>query len=103
MSLEATPAEASAEIAPVCRRSVTKSLYFDTTTANRSPAARPEPCIACIRSARPPLGRRLRAAHVRLAKACSLQLPSRLPAWELRLALSEKRGPALAHVVGRRY
>src|SRR5215207_628909 len=34
-----TPAEASAASAPACSRSVTKSLYFDTTTANRMPFA----------------------------------------------------------------
>jgi 6,7-dimethyl-8-ribityllumazine synthase len=50
MSFGATPAAASAPSAPVCRRSVMKSLYFDTTTANRNPAARPEPCIVCISS-----------------------------------------------------
>ena len=42
-SLAATPAAASAASAPACRRSVMKSLYFDTTSANRNPAARPDP------------------------------------------------------------
>jgi hypothetical protein len=43
-----TPAASSAASAPVCRRSVTKSLYFDTITANRRPLARPDPSIVCI-------------------------------------------------------
>ena len=30
-----------------------KSLYLDTTTANRNPAARPDPCIVCIARLKP--------------------------------------------------
>src|SRR5689334_23282790 len=48
MSSPETPAAPSAAIAPACSRSVTKSLYFDTITANRIPSARPDPSIVCI-------------------------------------------------------
>src|SRR5439155_13257346 len=48
MSLAATPAADSASSAPACRRSVTKSWYFDTTTANRKPDARPDAWIVVI-------------------------------------------------------
>src|SRR5262245_21012614 len=47
-SAGATPADDSAASAPACRRSVTKSLYFDTTSANRNPAARPVASIVSI-------------------------------------------------------
>ena len=39
MSPPSTPAAARAASAAACSRSVTKSLYFDTTTANRIPFA----------------------------------------------------------------
>src|SRR5581483_5262937 len=41
MSPSATPAPRSAATAPVCRRSVTNSLYFETTSANRYATYRP--------------------------------------------------------------
>src|SRR5262245_57529832 len=45
MSFESTPAAASAASAPASSRSVMKSLYFDTTTAKRNPAAVGVPSI----------------------------------------------------------
>src|SRR5580765_1909476 len=43
--MSVTPALARAASAPACSRSVTKSLYFETTTATRNPAAA---CVASI-------------------------------------------------------
>ena len=69
-----------------CSRSVTKSWYFDTTTAKRKPAAAV-------------------SAGASFGSSLALVGPTPglpLPALELRLALLEERRGAFAHVVGGR-
>src|SRR5438034_8726579 len=86
ISFNETPAAASADSAPRCRRSVMKSWYFETTIAKRRPAAVPPASIVVTSLAHP-------AHPVHPARPALFPLEFRLPLLEQRLC-------AFAHVFG---